>query len=65
MSQSTVSLLYRECWGNVLVLAFSQELRYGAQLGKVIGSKRAKVDVIEASKTGISYSVLVPPSENG
>lgn len=64
ISQTTVSLLYREYWGNAVVPAFAQELRYDTQLGKVVGYKGARLEILEASNTEITYRVLVPLSQS-
>lgn len=58
VSQNTISILYREFSDNMARPAFSQELKYDLSLGKEIGFKGARFEIVKASNTGITYKVL-------
>ena len=59
-SQSTLNVSYRELLNDMARPAFTQELRYDAAKGAVIGYKGARFEVLEAGNTTIKYRVLAP-----
>lgn len=57
-SGSEVKLLYREFAGNMLRASFSQEITYDLSEGSEVGFKDARLKIISASNTSITYEVL-------
>jgi len=57
VSQSTISILYREYSDNVARPAFSQELKYDLAQGTSIGYKGARFEVLKATNTELVYKV--------
>jgi hypothetical protein len=57
-SQSTLTLLYREFVDNRARPAFAQELKYDLQRDRTIGFQGARIEIISAGNTGITYRVL-------
>jgi len=60
MSQKTISMLYREYIDGTARPAFSQEIKYDLDEGKVIGYKGARFEVISANNTGLTFKLLKP-----
>lgn len=58
VSQNTITILYREFINNMARPAFSQELKYDLSQGKEIGYKGARLEVIKATNTELTYKVL-------
>jgi len=57
-SGETVKFLYREFSGDYARPPFSQEVQYDLKDGNMIGFKGARVEIVEASNTKLSYRVL-------
>lgn len=57
-SGETVKFLYREFSGDIARPPFSQDVQYDLKDGAVIGFKGARIELIEASNTKLSYRVL-------
>jgi hypothetical protein len=60
VSQTTISISYREFSDNVARPAFSQELKYDLNQGSTIGYKGARFEVIKATNTELIYKVIKP-----
>ena len=60
MSQSSLSLLYREFLEERARPAFSQELKYDFTPGTVIGYKGARFEILNAGNTSVTYRVVTP-----
>jgi hypothetical protein len=60
VTQSSLSILYREFIDNLARPAFSQELKYDLARGATIGYKGARFEVLSAGNTSITYRVLAP-----
>lgn len=60
VSQNTITILYREFIDNMARPAFSQELKYDLSQGKEIGYKGARLEVMKATNTELTYKVLKP-----
>jgi hypothetical protein len=58
ISQSTLSLVYREFVNDMARPAFSQDLKYDFAKGSVIGYKGARFEIQNADNTSITYRVL-------
>lgn len=50
--------IYREFSGSVIRASYTQEIQYDLSDGNVIGFKGARIEVVEATNTKISYRVL-------
>ena len=59
-SQTTMSIIYREYVNDWIRPAFSQDLKYDSAKGSAIGYKGARIEVLSASNTAITYRVLAP-----
>lgn len=57
-SGETVKFLYREFSGDYARPPFSQDVQYDLKDGNTIGFKGARIEIIEASNTRLSYRVL-------
>jgi hypothetical protein len=57
MSQSTITILYREFKNDFARPAFSQDLKYDLSQGRTIGFKGARFEVESATNTEIVYKV--------
>lgn len=57
-SGDTVKFLYREFSGDYARPPFSQDVQYDLKDGNTIGFKGARVEILEASNTRLSYRVL-------
>jgi hypothetical protein len=55
---SVVKFLYREFISEAARPAFSQDVQYDLNEGKTIGFKSARVEIIDATNTSITYRVL-------
>jgi len=58
VSQSTVSILYREFKNDMARPAFSQELKYDLSQSKIIGFRGARFQVIKATNIELQFKVL-------
>ena len=56
--ENSVKFLYREFSGNIARPAFSQQVQYDLDEGEVIGFKQARIRIIEASNTELTFEVL-------
>lgn len=59
LSQSTVTLKYREYWRGVSRPDYSQDVRYDISQGRSIGFRESRFEVIEANNTTITYRAAV------
>ena len=59
LSQSTITLRYREYWRGISRPDYSQDVRYDISQGRSIGFRDARFEVIEASNTAITYRAAV------
>ena len=59
-SQNTIKLSYREFKDDFVRPAFSQELTYDLSEGKIIGFRGMKIEVLEATNSGIKFIVQSP-----
>lgn len=59
-SGNTLKLSYREFTGDMARPAFTQDLTFDLSDGPVIGTKGARVEVLEATNTSIRYRLLQP-----
>ncbi len=57
-SGETVKFLYREFSGDYARPPFSQDVQYDLKDGNMIGFKGARIEIVEASNTRLSYRVL-------
>jgi hypothetical protein len=57
-SVNTISLYYKEFNDIFIKPAFTQEFKFDLGDSKVIGIKGARIEVIEANNTGITYKVI-------
>lgn len=57
-SGETVKFLYREFSGDYARPPFSQDVQYDLKDGNMIGFKGARIEIVEASNTKLSYRVL-------
>ena len=57
-SGDTVKFLYREFSGDYARPPFSQDVQYDLKDGNTIGFKGARVEILEASNTRLSYRVV-------
>lgn len=57
-SGETVKFLYREFSGEYARPPFSQDVQYDLKDGKMIGFKGARIEIVDASNTRLSYRVL-------
>lgn len=65
-SGDTIRVLYREIAGDIMRAPFTQEAQYDLKDGNTIGFKGARIEVLEASNTSLSYKVLESfPSPGG
>lgn len=55
VSQSTITLRYREYWRGVARPDFSLEVRYDLSQGKSIGYRESRFDVLDVNNTTITY----------
>lgn len=58
LSGSTIKFIYREFHSDFIREPFTQEIQYDLNQQKVIGFKRARIEVIEATNTLLKYKVL-------
>ncbi len=56
--ENKITLGYREFVGDIARPAFSNDVTYDLSESKILGYKRARLEVIEATNTGIKYKVL-------
>ena len=56
--KNSISILYREFKGNLARPAFTQEIKFDISEDNVIGFKGARFKIIQASNTGIKYTVI-------
>lgn len=59
LSQSTITLRYREYWRGVSRPDYSQDVRYDISQGRSIGFRDSRFEVIEVSNTSITYRTAV------
>lgn len=59
-SQNTIKLSYREFKDDFARPAFSQELTYDLSEGKIIGFREMKIEILEATNSGIKFIVRSP-----
>lgn len=60
LSQTTMSIMYREYIDDRVRPAFSQDLKYDSAKGAAIGYKGARIEVMSAGNTSITYRVTAP-----
>ncbi len=60
VSKGTVTLQYREFAGNLARPSFSQELHYDLADGTEIGFRGARIQILKATNTGITYRIIAP-----
>lgn len=58
MSKNVISVTYREFKDDLARPAFSQEMRYDLDEGRVVGFRGARFEILKASNLGITYRVL-------
>jgi|JI10StandDraft_1071094.scaffolds.fasta_scaffold20558_5 hypothetical protein len=57
-SGDTIKFLYREFAGDYARAPFSQEVQYDLKDGNTIGFKGARIEIVEATNTNLSYRVV-------
>jgi hypothetical protein len=55
LSQSTITLRYREYWKGISRPDYFQEVKYDLSQGRAIGFKESRFEIVSASNTSISY----------
>lgn len=60
VAQSTVSILYREFTNDLVRPISTQDLKYDAAKGSVVGYKGARFEILSADNTSITYRVVAP-----
>jgi hypothetical protein len=60
VAQSTISLLYREYLNDMVRPAYIQDLKYDSTKGSVVGFKGARVEILGADNTSVTYRVITP-----
>lgn len=58
ISQTVVSILYREFKDDLARPAFSQDLKYDLSESKVVGYRGARFEIIKATNQGLTYKTL-------
>ncbi len=58
ISKNIITILYREYKDNIARPAFSQEIKYDLDEGKIIGYQGSRFEIINANNTGITFKVL-------
>lgn len=58
ISQTVVSILYREFKDDMARPAFSQDLKYDLSESKVVGFRGARFEIIKATNQGLTYRTL-------
>jgi hypothetical protein len=60
VSKNVISIVYREFMDNTARPAFTQEITYDLNEGKVVGYKGARFKVIKATNQGLEYVAIEP-----
>jgi hypothetical protein len=55
---SSIKFLYREFSGNIARPAFDQEVQYDLNDSNIIGFKQARIEILNATNTELTYRVL-------
>ncbi len=58
ISQTVVSILYREFKDDTARPAFSQDLKYDLSESKIVGYRGARFEIIKATNQGLTYKTL-------
>ena len=58
ISQTIVSILYREFKDDMARPAFSQDLKYDLSESKIVGYRGARFEIIKATNQGLTYKTL-------
>ena len=59
LSQSTITVRYREYWKGVSRPDYFQEVKYDLSQGKAIGFRESRFEILDASNTAITYRTTV------
>lgn len=59
LSQSTITIRYREYWKGISRSDYFQEVKYDLSQGKAIGFRESRFEIVEATNTAITYRTTV------